>query len=100
MVFPCLRKELEQLKMPKDQKALLIFHVFKGQTTQQVKDVILEITASVYLCRKTSQTQASYGKGPDYFLLKTAIFRISVFPLLFSMEFGTELNNDQYGSFK
>ena len=27
--------------MPKDQKALLIFDVFKGQRTQQVKDVIL-----------------------------------------------------------
>ena len=35
------QKKREQLKMPKDQKPLLIFDVFKGQTTQQVKDVIL-----------------------------------------------------------
>ena len=41
VVFPYLSKKREQLKMPKDQKALLIFDVFKGQTTQQVKDVIL-----------------------------------------------------------
>ena len=41
VVFPYLSKKREQLKMPKDQKALLIFDVFKDQTTQQVKDVIL-----------------------------------------------------------
>ena len=45
-------------------------------------------------------TQASYGKGPVYFLLKTAIFSISVFLLLFSMKFDTELENDQYDNFK
>ena len=44
--------------------------------------------------------QASYGKGPDYFWLKTAIFPVSVFLLLFSMKFGTELENYQYDSFK
>ena len=33
----------------------------------------------------------SYGKGPEYFCLKTAIFPVSVFLLLFSMKFGTEL---------
>ena len=37
-----LSKRREQLKMPVHQNALLIFDVFKGQTTQQVKDVILE----------------------------------------------------------
>ena len=42
VVFPYLSKKREQLKMPKDKKALLIFDVFKGQTTQQVKDIILE----------------------------------------------------------
>ena len=41
MVFPCLSKKREQLKMPKDQNAQPIFDVFKGQTTQQVKDVLL-----------------------------------------------------------
>ena len=40
VIFPYLSKKREQLKMTKDQKALLIFDVFKGQTTQQVKDVI------------------------------------------------------------
>ena len=34
VVFPYLSKKREQLKMPKDQKALLVFDVFKGQTTQ------------------------------------------------------------------
>ena len=45
-------------------------------------------------------TQASYGKGPDYFRLKTVIFPISVFILLFSMKFVTELENYQYDHFK
>ena len=44
--------------------------------------------------------QASYGKGPDYFLLKTEIFSISVFLLLFSMKFHSELENDQPDSFQ
>ena len=41
VVFPYLSKKRKRLKMPKNQKALLTFDVFKGQTTQQVKDVIL-----------------------------------------------------------
>ena len=45
-------------------------------------------------------SQASYGKGPDNFWLKTAIFSVSVFLLHFSMKFGTELENYQYESFK
>ena len=49
---------------------------------------------------KFKDTQASYGKGPDCFLLKTAIFPISVFLLLFSMKFHTELENDQHDSFQ
>ena len=48
VVFPYLSKKREQLKMSKDKKALLIFDVFKGQTTQQVKDVILA-NNSVYV---------------------------------------------------
>ena len=32
VVFPYLSKKREQLKMPKDQKALLIFDVCKGHT--------------------------------------------------------------------
>ena len=47
-----------------------------------------------------SYPQASYGKGPDYFRLKTAVFPVSVFLLLFSMKFGIELENYQYDSFK
>ena len=46
------------------------------------------------------QPQASYGKGPDYFRFKTAIFPVSVFLLLFIMKFGSELENYQYDSFK
>ena len=45
-------------------------------------------------------SQESYGKGPDYFQLKTAICPVSMFLLLFSMKFGTELDNYQYDSFK
>ena len=45
-------------------------------------------------------TQVSYGKGPDYFRLKTAILPTSMFLLLISMKFGTELENYQYDSFK
>ena len=41
-------------------------------------------------------TRASYGKGPDYFQLKTAILPISMFLLLISMKFGTELENYEY----
>ena len=52
------------------------------------------------LSNKFKDTQASYGKGPDCFLLKTAIFPISVFLLLFSMKFHTELENDQHDSFQ
>ena len=43
--------------------------------------------------------QACYGKGPDYFLLKTVTFPISVFLLLFSMKFHPELENNQHDSF-
>ena len=50
--------------------------------------------------RRVRNAQASYGKGPDYFWLKTAIFPVSVFLLLFRMKFGTELENYQYDSFK
>ena len=42
----------------------------------------------------------SHGRGPDYFWLKTAIFPVSVFLLLSSMKFGTELENYQYDNFK
>ena len=45
-------------------------------------------------------SQAAYGKGPDYFLVKTEVFPTSVFLLLFNMKFGTELENDQYDSFR
>ena len=41
-----------------------------------------------------------FGKGPDYFRLKTVIFPVSVFLLLFSMNIGTELENYWYDSFK
>ena len=40
------------------------------------------------------------ARCPDYFWLKTAIFPVSVFLLLFYMKFGTELENYPYDSFK
>ena len=43
-------------------------------------------------------TRASYGKGPDYFLLKTLSFPISASLCPFSMTFGTELENDYFDS--
>ena len=46
-----------------------------------------------------SLSQASYGKGLDYFWLKTVVLPVSVFLLLFSMKFGTELENYKYDSF-
>ena len=49
---------------------------------------ILNFKKSYKIWGKLAQeqnTQGSYGKGPDYFLSKTAIFPISVFLLLFSM---------------
>ena len=54
----------------------------------------------IYIYIYIISAQASYGKGPDYFWLKIAIFPASVFLLLFSMKFGTELENYQYDSFK
>ena len=35
---------------------------------------------------RLEHSQASYGKGPDYFRLKIAIFPVSVFLLLFSIK--------------
>ena len=40
------------------------------------------------------------ARGPDNVLLKKAILLISVFLSHFSMKFGTELESDQYDSFK
>ena len=57
VVFPHLSKKQEQLKMPKDQKALLIFDVFKGQTTQQVKDVIRELKQDDAVQKKRRSTR-------------------------------------------
>ena len=51
VVFRYLSMKREHLKMS---KGLLIFDVFKGETTQQVKDVILANNC-MSLCWKTSQ---------------------------------------------
>ena len=64
---------------------------------------ILNFRKSYKMWGKLAQeqnTQASYGKGPDNVLLKTAIFPMSVFLLLFSMKFHTELENYQHDSFQ
>ena len=55
--------------------------------TQLAKSFTVDQVAQIFA------SQASYDKDPDYFLLKTAIFSISVFLLLSSMKFGTELEN-------
>ena len=67
----------------------------------ELEEVLLEIVLG--LSSKLGlefDAQASYGKGPDYFLLKIAIFPISVFLLLFSMKSHTELENDKNDSFQ
>ena len=40
IVFPFVNKKLESLSLSKDAKALLIFDVFKGQTTPAVNDLL------------------------------------------------------------
>ena len=41
IIIPYLRKEREQLKMEKDQAALLIMDVFKGQMTSPILEILL-----------------------------------------------------------
>ena len=50
VVFPYLSKKREQLKMPKNQKALLIFDVFKVKQRNKSKTSFWQITASMSLC--------------------------------------------------
>ena len=59
-----------------------------------IRSIFMPIENELLIC-----PQESYGKGPDYFLLKTAIFPISVFLSPFSMKFHTELEDDQHDSF-
>ena len=40
IIFPYLKKKRESLKLKSDAKALLIFDVFKGQTTSAVNDLL------------------------------------------------------------
>jgi len=42
VVFPYLKKKKAQLELPEEQKAMLIFDVFKGQVTKQVTKLIEE----------------------------------------------------------
>ena len=42
VVFPYLKKRKAQLELPEEQKAMLIFYVFKGQVTEQVTKLIEE----------------------------------------------------------
>ena len=61
---------------------------------------LLCLKLSLLTINFTKQAQASYGKGPGYFRLKTAVFPVSMFLLLFRMQFGTEVENYQYDSSK
>ena len=40
IVFPFVNKKRESISLSKDEKALLIFHVFKGQTIPAVNDLL------------------------------------------------------------
>ena len=65
--------------------------------TQRIRESSGKHCKTAMLVEKSSRSFGFSGvlwQGPDYFLLKTAIFPISVFLLLFSMKFGTELEND------
>ena len=42
IVFPYLKSEKERLNLPADQKSLLIYDVFRGQTTEKVTKIIEE----------------------------------------------------------
>ena len=42
VVFPYIQEKKRVLGLPDDQKAMLIFDVFKGQKTQRVTDLIEE----------------------------------------------------------
>ena len=42
IVFPFVVKKREELKLPENQKTILIFDVFKGQKTERVQEVITE----------------------------------------------------------
>ena len=86
-----------------------ILHIYKQCIRPTFEyGTVITITASDTVINKLQRfqnsfirtAQASYDKGPDYFLLKTEIFPISVFLLLFSMKFHTELENDQPDSFQ
>ena len=48
IVFPYLSRKRAELNLPDDQKALLIFDVFKGQKTQRILDLMVE-NHSVYV---------------------------------------------------
>ena len=40
IIFPYIKSKCQALKLPKNAKALLIFDVFKGQTTSAVNDFL------------------------------------------------------------
>ena len=42
IILPYVDKIKEELGLPKDQKSLLIYNVFKGQTTKRYTDFLLE----------------------------------------------------------
>ena len=48
IVFPYLSRKRAELNLPDDQKALLIFDIFKGQKTQRILDLMVE-NHSVYV---------------------------------------------------
>ena len=76
-------------------------HKSDGSRRQMVKMIaVVTFSSLAAIVFRLLHTQAFYGEGPDYFWLKTAISPVSVFLLLFSMKFATELENYQYDSFE
>ena len=49
ITFPYLKKKREDLKLQDDAKALLIFDVFKGQTTSAVNELLYSETITLLL---------------------------------------------------
>ena len=49
IILPYVDKIKEELGLPKDQKGLLIYDVFKGQTTKRYIDILLKMILFMYM---------------------------------------------------
>ena len=53
IVFPFVVKKQEELKLPENQKAILISDIFKGQKQNGFKKLLPKMTVSVFLYQLT-----------------------------------------------